>query len=264
MGAKHLTPDELNRRRRQAVRLRLDGHTVEETGRRCGLSAPTVSAAFKAFREGGWPGVDVRPRGRRTGQGRSISAEVGQRLSERLMSGPDASTPLWELRQTLAWLADSEGINPSERALRRWLGERLGMDTEPRPDRRPRRRPGRRWLERLRERGGQCFEVRVDRLPADEGASGHRLVVTGPRSKRWFVCSQASFDAQRLIEIFDWLKRQFPAPLGIWVEGLALTKSKAVTDWCEANRDLVDLVQPRRQSRRLDGRLDGRDKAKDQ
>jgi len=70
--------------------------------------------------------------------------------------------------------------------------------------------------------------------------------------------------AQRLIEIFDWLKRQFPAPLGIWVEGLALTKSKAVTDWCEANRDLVDLVQPRRQSRRLDGRLDGRDKAKDQ
>lgn len=250
MGAKYLTPDELNRRRRQAVRLRLDGHTVEETGRRCGLSAPTVSAAFKAFREGGWPGVDVRPRGRRTGQGRSISAEVGQRLSERLMSGPDASTPLWELRQTLAWLADSEGINPSERALRRWLDEHLGMDVKPRPGRRPRHHPGRRWLERLRERGGQCLEVRVGRLPAGEGASGHRLVVTGPRSKRWFVCAQASFEAQRLIKIFDWLKCQFPAPLGIWVEGLALEQSPEIVSWRQTNRGQVELTQPRRPASR--------------
>ncbi|HZJ81773.1 MAG TPA: helix-turn-helix domain-containing protein, partial [Guyparkeria sp.] len=163
-GAKHLSPDELNKRRRQAVGLRLDGHTVEETSRRCGLSTPTVSAAFKAFREGGWSGVDLRPRGRPAGQGRTISMPVGRRLSARLMSGPDASTPLWGLRQVQAWLADKEGVVPSERALRRWLDEQLGIGSTAAagPGHRPDRRPGRRWLERLRERGGLSFEIRVD------------------------------------------------------------------------------------------------------
>jgi sulfate adenylyltransferase subunit 2 len=54
----------LNARREKAVRLRLSGATVEEAARRTGLSAPTVIAAFKAYRAGGWTAVPVGPRGR--------------------------------------------------------------------------------------------------------------------------------------------------------------------------------------------------------
>jgi len=240
VGIKHLTPDDLNRRRREAVRLRLDGCTVEEAVRRCGLSAPTVSAAFKAFRQGGWHGVDVRPRGRQSGQGRTLPPAAGLRLSERLMAGPDGSTPLWDVPRVRAWLADSEGLDVSERALRRWLGVRLGLDVA------PARRPGRGWLERLRQRGGQSLEMRLARLPEGDGDRGYCLTVAGPRGKRWFVCSREPFDAARLVAIFDWLKTTFPAPLGIWIDGLALNRSEAIAEWRERNRGAVAFAQPRR------------------
>ncbi len=48
-----MSPEALNEQRKKAVRLRLDGHTVAVVSQRTGLSAPTVSAAWKAFREGG-------------------------------------------------------------------------------------------------------------------------------------------------------------------------------------------------------------------
>ncbi len=74
MSAKYLSPEMLNECRLQSVRLRLDGHTVAEVATRTGLSAPTVSAAWKAFREGGWEAVPVRPRGRRAGQAARLDA----------------------------------------------------------------------------------------------------------------------------------------------------------------------------------------------
>jgi len=56
--------DELNAARRQAVERRLAGETVKATAAATGLSAPTVTAALKAYREGGWEAVPVGPRGR--------------------------------------------------------------------------------------------------------------------------------------------------------------------------------------------------------
>ena len=56
--------EELNQLRRKAVELRLAGTTVKETAAQTGLSAPTVTAATKAYREGGWDAVPVGPRGR--------------------------------------------------------------------------------------------------------------------------------------------------------------------------------------------------------
>jgi sulfate adenylyltransferase subunit 2 len=55
---------ELNRRRRAAVKLRLAGTPLAESAARTGLSPPTVVAAVKAYRRGGWRAVPVAPRGR--------------------------------------------------------------------------------------------------------------------------------------------------------------------------------------------------------
>ncbi len=58
------TTSQLNERRLAAVRLRLDGATVEQAAAGSGLSRPTVIKAFRAYQAGGWEAVPVRVRPR--------------------------------------------------------------------------------------------------------------------------------------------------------------------------------------------------------
>ncbi len=61
---RNITVEALNERRLDAVRLTLSGLSVAEVAGRTGLSAATVNAAVKAYRQGGWTAVPVAPRGR--------------------------------------------------------------------------------------------------------------------------------------------------------------------------------------------------------
>jgi bifunctional enzyme CysN/CysC len=61
---RQITVTALNQRRRKAVELRLAGAPVAKTALKTGLSEPTVIAALKAYRMGGWAAVPVGPRGR--------------------------------------------------------------------------------------------------------------------------------------------------------------------------------------------------------
>jgi bifunctional enzyme CysN/CysC len=61
---RQITVAALNQRRRKAVELRLAGTPVARTALKTGLSEPTVIAALKAYRAGGWNAVPVGPRGR--------------------------------------------------------------------------------------------------------------------------------------------------------------------------------------------------------
>ena len=64
----------LNEKRREAVRLRLEGLRTGDVAARTGLSLPTVIGAYKAFLCGGWEAVEARPRGRSHGDGRLLDA----------------------------------------------------------------------------------------------------------------------------------------------------------------------------------------------
>src|SRR5213075_708900 len=64
LDGRNVKVEELNERRIEAVRLRLAGVSVSETANKTSLSEPTVTAALKAYRDGGWPAVPVAPRGR--------------------------------------------------------------------------------------------------------------------------------------------------------------------------------------------------------
>ena len=66
----------LNERRRLAVKLRLQGQKIADITEAVGLSAPTIIAAHKLFLSGGWPAVDVKPRGRAKGKQQTLSADV--------------------------------------------------------------------------------------------------------------------------------------------------------------------------------------------
>ena len=61
---RQITVAALNQRRRKAVEWRLAGTSVAKTALKTGLSEPTVIAALKAYRLGGWNAVPVGPRGR--------------------------------------------------------------------------------------------------------------------------------------------------------------------------------------------------------
>jgi bifunctional enzyme CysN/CysC len=63
-SGRQITVTALNLRRRRAVELRLAGAPISKAARKTGLSEPTVIAATKAYRKGGWNAVPVGPRGR--------------------------------------------------------------------------------------------------------------------------------------------------------------------------------------------------------
>jgi sulfate adenylyltransferase subunit 2 len=61
---RNITVEALNERRINAVKLRLNGSSIADAAEQTGLSQPTVIAAVKAYKEGGWNAVPVSPRGR--------------------------------------------------------------------------------------------------------------------------------------------------------------------------------------------------------
>lgn len=113
-----LPVDELNQRRLEAVRLRLAGKTVAETAKRCGLTAPTVIAAMKAFSTGGWEAVPVKTRGRSLGSGGLLSGHDAIKIIEAL-TRPEKQ--LHSDLQLQAWIVKHLSIKPTIRTLRRYL-----------------------------------------------------------------------------------------------------------------------------------------------
>ena len=83
------TISQLNALRRQAVQMRLDGHSLADTQTTVGLSAPTIIAAVKAYQKGDWQAVDVAPRGRP-----KRTAEQNNNDLEQLLERLKASTTL--------------------------------------------------------------------------------------------------------------------------------------------------------------------------
>jgi sulfate adenylyltransferase subunit 2 len=74
-NGRNISADELNERRIAAVRLRLEGATIEQAAAQAGLSRPTVISAFKAYRGGGWEAVPVRGRGTRAARTSTVEAD---------------------------------------------------------------------------------------------------------------------------------------------------------------------------------------------
>lgn len=101
----------LNERRRRAVRLRERGMTLREVAAQCELSVPTVLAAHRAYLSGGWTAVNVKPRGRKPGDGRQLSAAeeatIRRMICDKTPDQLKLGFALWN-RQAVAQLIDAE------------------------------------------------------------------------------------------------------------------------------------------------------------
>lgn len=220
----------------QAVKLRLDGLTVALASQQTGLSAPTVSAAWKAFCAGGWAAVPVRPRGRLKGQANVLDTAVQQRLWETLYALPPAGKPAWNSADLAALLHDEHGVELSQRAIEHWW-ENEGLKHEPWPLStlaKQRSQRGRWYRQAVAplfsqlELADQRWQGGVRRLARPQ-CPIYQLYLHGPRGRLWMRCFQRPPLAGDYLAAMQALIRNGPAALvfhGAW-----FSASPEVTTW---------------------------------
>lgn len=256
MSAKHSTPEELNRRRLQAVKLRLDGLTVAATAAQTGLSAPTVSAAWKAFREGGWETVPVRPRGRKAGQAPRLDNAAQQALCARLAELPPGVEAAWS-SDKLAEALKAEGHRVSPRAIDHWLAAR---DLKPEPlaleGLERRRSTAGRWyrhqvqplLEQVHRDGGALWQggVRVSHPDKDsDEPRRYQLYLHGKRGRLYSRCFAAPPLAEEYLALFERLLDQADGkPVALVFRGACFRAVPAIHRWLEKNPNMRLVVVP--------------------
>ncbi|WFM69978.1 helix-turn-helix domain-containing protein [Halomonas sp. CKK8] len=255
MSTKHLSPEVLNERRLEAVRLRLDGHTVAEVARRTGLSAPTVSAAWKAFREGGWEAVPVRQRGRRPGQATALGEREQDVLWQRLAEQPPRARPGWSSHDLADALAAETQREVSPRAIEHWLE---AQDLKPLPlalDGLARRRStGGRWfrqqvqpvLDQVQKAGGTIWEGGVRAAAPAMAAKGaprrYQLYLHGKRGALYTRCLPAPPKAEDYLAIFDRLAAE--GPVALLFHGAFFQASPEIQRWLEQNPQMHLMTVP--------------------
>ncbi len=105
MPQKTVKIDELNAQRKRAVQLRLNGATLAAVRDEVGLSTPTIVSAVKAFESGGWPAVNVKPRGRPHRQSANgLSDHELKDALKRAMQPDNGSNKLWSTKAVADWL----------------------------------------------------------------------------------------------------------------------------------------------------------------
>ena len=249
---KHLSPEELNKRRHLAVQRRIDGATVAQAAEQAGLSAPTVIAAYKAFVAGGWAAVDVKPRGRKAGSGRSLDPAREQALLQHLFA-PSAHAcqggqacpgddGLWQANGLLDWVQAQLGIQLTGRSLARLLQQwqLSAPELKAALTARPLSTALQRWSKdqlkpleaRLRKQGGTLLWGGVRRIanPLD-GKPCYQLYVHAGRARQFWLLSEQPPLCGLYQAFFERLLAAFKGPVGLVFHGADFSREPDVQDW---------------------------------
>lgn len=244
---------ELNAKRRQAVALRLEGHTLQQAAQASGLSVPTVVAAHKAWKQGGWDAVDVRARGRKPGGQRALTAEEEGALIAH-WSQPGAG--VWTLRRAAA-LARSlhpalEALAPSQ--LEPMVARLLSRADLTPPDtwdawRRITQGPLAEWQQQelpglrqlAREADATLLALAERTLPgrpacqlaahSGRGTASWRITAAWPKEDDWVAFWQA-------------LGEEVGRPLWLVTDNAWLSRRPALAAWLEKHQGSVRLIHP--------------------
>jgi len=106
--------------------MRLAGSTLVQTSGEVGLSQPTVIAAVKAYRRGGWAAVAVKPRGRPAREQQHHAHPSVQLLGSLLNAARlehSSANALWDLHKVQKWASQTHGITVSLSTIGNWLGQ---------------------------------------------------------------------------------------------------------------------------------------------
>ncbi len=237
----------LNERRKKAVRLRLDGHTIAVASQRTGLSAPTVSAAWKAFREGGWAAVPVKPRGRTKGHGNTLSTTAQTVLWEALYSLLPEAQPGWSSAALADLVNERLELRLTQRAIEHWW-ETEGLKHEPwmlTSLAKKRTRAGRWFVKSVApafsrySSAEQCWQGGVRRI-AHANRALYQVYLHGARGKLYMRCFERPPTAGDYQEILS----KLPQPAVMVFHGALFSASQELTQWLSRQEGLTLVAVP--------------------
>jgi sulfate adenylyltransferase subunit 2 len=243
LNGNQLTVDDLNAKRRQAVRLRLQGEKLAVVTASTGLSTPTVISAVKAYRQGGWNAVEVNPR-----KGRPPKAEAGldtrhvHSLVQVMLAGPpDAaglSHPLWSRKAVGDWLALQPGAKRSAGAVAK-LCAALNLDFDEDVLASPATGAG----DATRYHGIERYLPAWPGVPADSGKIG-LLCVKAARGQLLWLAFAGPLDARHYIALLDrLLSRRGVLELAI-AGSSRLMRVRELREWLDAQAGKLCLIDP--------------------
>jgi sulfate adenylyltransferase subunit 2 len=249
---KHLSPEELNKRRHLAVQRRIDGATVAQAAEQAGLSAPTVIAAYKAFVAGGWAGVDVKPRGRKAGSGRSLDSAREQALLQHLFAPSAPACPagdavpgidgFWQAEGILNWVQAQLGVQLTGRSLTRLLQQwqlsapELKATLSASPSSTAMQRWNKDQLKpleaNLRKQGGSLLWGGLRRIVNPlNGKPCYQLYVHAGRARQFWLLSEQPPLSGLYQAFFERLLAAFDGPVGLVFHGAQFGREPDVQGW---------------------------------
>jgi sulfate adenylyltransferase subunit 2 len=237
VGTRQLTVEELNRQRRQAVQLRLEGQTLAQVAEATGLSTPTIISAVKAFKLAGWGAVTVNPRRGRPVRGtESLTGALELELLQAMLAGQQP----WSVSAILDWVA-GRGLVLSRSGALQWC-RRTGLyDPE---HALPAGRPG--------TSAFALYSLDLEVPPALHSTLGARLVsrvaVDTRGQVRWRLFRSDDIPAPEHADFFERLRVASRGRLRLEMPGArALLQLPAVASWAEQHAVSIEdaAVAPR-------------------
>lgn len=267
--------DELHALRKQAVRLHRKGLGVMQIVDLTGLSWPAVRLALDLYEEGGMSAIRPMKRGRKTGTGRSLSAEQEQAIQrticDRRPEQLKMDFALWSRAAVMHLIERDYGIKLSVRGVGNYLA-RWGFTPQKPIKKAYEQRPEavQTWLDeqypaieaRAKAEGGEIHwgdetalvntDVRgrsyapAGQTPVTYAVGGTRqklsmiATVTNKGQARWMIIDEA-FNADKLIEFLGALIKDADRKIFLILDNLRVHHSKLVKAWATERRDKIEL-----------------------
>jgi transposase len=272
--ARNLPLAVLNERRRRAVKLRERGMTLREVSAQVELSVPTVMSAHRAYLAGGWSAVNVKPRGRKRGEGRQLTpeqeAEIRRLICDKTPDQLKMGFALWNRQAVVQLIQDQLSVELPIRTVGEYL-KRWGFTPQKPIKKAYEQRPAevRKWLDEeypkiatraktegaeihwgdetglrsddVRGRGyapkGQTPVVRVNNKR--EGLS-IISTVTNQGKVRWKVFDGA-MNAEILIDFFKRLIKDAKRKVYLILDNLKVHHARRVKGWLADHEEQIEV-----------------------
>jgi sulfate adenylyltransferase subunit 2 len=257
---------QINQLRLRAVQLRIAGSTLKAIRQDTGLSSPTIIAAYKAWQAGGWNAVPVRDRGRKQGEGRSLSAEQELNIYRLLVSTPPERHQLpfllWHLEAMQALVKQLHAIDLPERTAAHYL-QRWQLNAE-----RPAKRVAKaslavqRWyrstyrdiVEQARVQNGEIHWIDDYGARSDQGKLSHGVLrAVSNRGKVLWLPYEDGLRAPHLEAFFERLHRSTERTVFALLSGMHWQRAASFITWAGEHAERLHLFHLPEASAMLSG-----------
>ena len=273
--ARFQTLEQLHERRKQIVRLHRKGYGVMRIVELSGLSYPTVRGVIDLYEQGGVVAIKPAFRGKRAGEGRSLTGEQEQRVRQVICDKRPEQLKmdfaLWNRAAVMQLIERECGIKLSVRGVGNYL-KRWGFTPQKPIKRAYEQRPEavQAWLDeqypeieaRAKSEGGEIHWgdetalVNTDvrgRSYAPAGKTPVAFAVGGTRQKlsmiatvtnqgktRWMIIDEA-FNSDKLIEFLESLIKDAGKKVFLILDNLRVHHSKPVKAWVAERLNKIEL-----------------------